>query len=186
MSTGVRIRVEATADRERVREVHRRAFADDPRVPDLTEALRDAAAPLPPLSYVAERDDVVGHVLLSASRLDAPPRLVDVYVLSPIGVDPEHQRQGVGAALIEHALAEADRCGVPLVFLEGDPGYYGPRGFETASPAGFRAPSLRIPDAAFQVARLAAYRPWMTGTLVYSETFWAHDCVGLRDPEAAV
>jgi hypothetical protein len=22
----------------------------------------------------------------------------------------------------------------------------------------------------------------MTGTLVYSETFWAHDCVGLRDP----
>jgi hypothetical protein len=22
----------------------------------------------------------------------------------------------------------------------------------------------------------------MTGTLVYSKTFWAHDCVGLRDP----
>jgi putative acetyltransferase len=24
----------------------------------------------------------------------------------------------------------------------------------------------------------------MTGTLVYSEPFWAHDCVGLRDPTA--
>ena len=32
-----------------------------------------------------------------------------------------------------------------------------------------------------QVALLPAYEPWMTGTLVYSEPFWAHDCVGLRD-----
>jgi putative acetyltransferase len=24
----------------------------------------------------------------------------------------------------------------------------------------------------------------MTGTLVYSEIFWALDCVGLRDPDA--
>lgn len=46
------------------------------------------------------------------------------------------------------------------------------------------SPSLRMPDAAFQVARLPAYEPWMTGTLVYSETFWALDCVGLRDPDA--
>jgi putative acetyltransferase len=64
------------------------------------------------------------------------------------------------------------------------PHYYGTRGFETASAAGFRSPSLRIPDAAFQVARLPAHEPWMTGTFVYSETFWARDCVGLRDPEA--
>jgi putative acetyltransferase len=50
------------------------------------------------------------------------------------------------------------------------------------SARGFRKPSLRIPDDAFQVAALAAYEPWMTGTLVYSATFWVHDCVGLRDP----
>ena len=73
---------------------------------------------------------------------------------------------------------------MPLVFLEGSPRYYGPRGFERASGAGFRAPSLRIPDAGFQVARLPAFQAWMTGTLVYSETFWALDCVGLRDPDA--
>jgi putative acetyltransferase len=71
---------------------------------------------------------------------------------------------------------------VPIVFLEGDPGFYGVRGFEPATPAGFRSPSLRIPEPAFQVARLSAYRPWMTGTLVYSEPFWAFDCVGLRQP----
>jgi putative acetyltransferase len=26
----------------------------------------------------------------------------------------------------------------------------------------------------------SAYRPWMTGTLVYPEAFWRLDCVGLR------
>jgi putative acetyltransferase len=60
------------------------------------------------------------------------------------------------------------------------PPYYGKRGFQAAEAAGFRAPSLRYPDGAFQVVRLSAHEPWMTGTFVYSETFWALDCVGLR------
>jgi len=33
-------------------------------------------------------------------------------------------------------------------------------------------------EAAFQVITLPAYEPWMTGTLVYAETFWRHDAVG--------
>jgi putative acetyltransferase len=36
-------------------------------------------------------------------------------------------------------------------------------------------------DAGFQVVKLSAYEPWMTGTFVYSNTFWDYDCVGLRD-----
>jgi putative acetyltransferase len=186
MTDAVAIRAEIPGDHDRVREVHTRAFAGDPRVSRLADALRSAPAPLPPLSLVATLDDrVVGHVLLTASRLDAPQRLVDVLVLSPIGVDPDHQGRGIGSRLIADALAAADRNGVPLVFLEGDPGYYGRRGFETASAYGFGAPSARIPDVAFQVARLSAYEPWMTGTLVYSETFWALDCVGLRPADPA-
>jgi putative acetyltransferase len=178
------IRQETTDDHRDVREVHTRAFGDSDRVPGLVEALRDAEAALAPMSFVATVDDrVVGHVLLSAARLDAPRRIVDVLTLSPLGVVPEFQRQGVGTRLIAHALKAADSQGVPLVFLEGSPSYYGTRGFEGASAVGFRSPSLRIPDAAFQVARLSAHEPWMTGTFVYSEVFWAFDCVGLRDPE---
>jgi putative acetyltransferase len=184
MSFAYEIRPEQAQDHPAVRRVHAHAFGDPERVPGLVDALRDAPGAIEPISLVATRhDQVVGHVMLSACRLDAPPRLVDVVSLSPLGVHPDHQRHGVGTRLIEEALKAADGRGVPLVFLEGSPVYYGKRGFQRADRHGFRSPSLRIPDPAFQVATLSAYEPWMTGTFVYSEAFWAHDCVGLRDPE---
>jgi putative acetyltransferase len=182
-------------DRAAIREVHKKAFSDKGEVAALADALRATPARLAPLSFVAVVEDgtvaedgtadaentVVGNVMLSASRLDAPPRIVDVYVLSPLGVLPEFHGRGIGTALIGHALDAARERQVPLVFLEGDPEYYGSRGFERADALGFRAPSLRILPPGFQVALLPGYAPWMTGTLVYHEAFWAHDLVGLRE-----
>lgn len=181
MSPAFTIRPEIDLDHAAVHAVHLCAFGQE-GVAALADALRAAPAPLPPLGFVAEDSEgnIVGHVLLSASRLDAPSRLVDVYVLSPLGVRPEFQRRGIGTQLIQTALAAAEAHEQPLVFLEGSPAYYATRGFERADELGFRSPSLRIPPPAFQVARLTAYQPWMTGTLVYAETFWALDCVGLR------
>jgi len=173
------IRPERAGDHEAVRAVHRQAFGDGERVPALVDALR--AAPASPVSLVAAVDErVVGHVMLSACRLDALPRLVDVMSLSPLGVRPEFQRQGIGTRLVAEALASADSGGIPLVFLEGSPRYYGKRGFADATAWGFRPPTLRYPPGAFQVARLSSYEDWMTGTFVYSDVFWALDCVGLR------
>jgi putative acetyltransferase len=179
----VRIERETEAQTTAVEALHRRAFGESSeKIVALLRALRQAPTALSPISLVALREDEpVGHVLLSAARLDAAPRLVDVFTLSPLAVDPAWQRRGIGTALIAAALAEAERQGVPLVFLEGSPAYYGKYGFERVSALGFRAPSLRVPDAAFQVARLSRWEPWMTGSVVYSEPFWALDCVGLRE-----
>lgn len=90
--------------------------------------------------------------------------------------DPIEQRHRRGLKIM------AERS-VPMVFLEGPPDYYSRLGFLAGTGQGFRKPSLRIPDAAFQVTLLPAYEPWMSGTLVYSEIFWQHDAVGLRDPD---
>jgi putative acetyltransferase len=178
------LRRELATDHAAVEQMQRVAFDDLHDLPSLVAALRRSTGPLPAISTVAtEGDLVVGHVMLSSGRLDAPQRLVDVYVLSPLGVLPTHQGRGIGTRLIADVLTTANEMAVPLVFLEGDPRYYGTRGFQRADLLGFRSPSLRIPDPAFQVALLSAYEPWMTGTLVYSETFWELDVVGLRDED---
>ena len=171
------IRPERLDDHEAVLDVHRQAFGDHGQVvAGLAEALRPAA-----LSLVAEdQGRVVGNVMVTRSLLDAPRRLVPVQVLSPLGVLPEYQRRGIGSALVRRCLELLDERREPLLFLEGDPGYYSRLGFTAGGDHGFRKPSLRIPDAAFQVKTLSAYEPWMTGTFVYAQAFWDHDCVGLR------
>ena len=105
---------------------------------------------------------------------------VAVRTLSPLAVAPSRQGRGIGTALVHAGLRRLAGDGVPLVFVEGDPRFYARAGFTPAGAHGFRRPSLRIPEAAFQVVRLPAYEPWMTGTFVYPDTFWELDCVGLR------
>jgi putative acetyltransferase len=124
------------------------------------------------------------HSALNRQQLITPRRLVEVQVLSPLAVMPEHQKRGIGSALVRHGLKALAEQAVPLAFLEGDPRYYSRFGFAPGGDQGFRKPSLRIPDGAFQAIKFPAYEPWMTGTLVYAEPFWRHDKVGRRDPSA--
>ena len=171
-------------DEAAVRAIVTEAFGDHgPTVAVLVDDLRRTHARA---ELVAEMEgEVVGHVLLSRSWVDARQALVEVLVLSPLSVAPEHQGRGVGTALVRAAIDEAARLGAPALFLEGSPAYYGQRGFEPATARGFTRPSLRIPEPAFQVVVLDAHEEWMTGALVYCEPFWTHDCAGLRDPELA-
>lgn len=179
----VLIREELVEDIDQVRRLHMTAFADHGAVVvSLVDALRRSLDGEPGLSLVACADEgVVGHALFTQSLLDAPRELVTVQVLSPLAVLPEHQRQGIGAGLVERGIAALQARGVPAIFLEGSPTYYSRLGFAPAGDHGFRKPSLRIPDPAFQVRLLTAYEHWMTGTLVYRQTFWDYDAVGLRD-----
>lgn len=180
------LREELPSDRQAVRDVHLRAFDDhDFVVADLVDSLRDTITPQAGLSLVAVQDgQVVGHALFTRSLLDAPQRLVDVQVLSPLAVTPEFHGRGIGSALVRRGLEILAQQAVPLVFLEGHPGYYARFGFVFGRDLDLRKPSLRIPDDAFQAVKLPAYEPWMTGTLVYAEPFWRYDAVGLRDPMA--
>jgi putative acetyltransferase len=157
----VDVRAETTSDWPAVRTVQVAAFGDHGEVvANLVDDLREAVTRGEGLSLVAEEQgEIVGHVMFTQSLLDAPKRLLPVQVLSPVGVAPAFQKQGVGTALIRRGLALLVERGVPLVFLEGAPAYYSRFGFQRAVDQGFRKPSLRIPDAAFQVLRLPAFEP---------------------------
>ena len=54
---------------------------------------------------------------------------VPALVLGPLAVDPAFRKLGVGAALINHALAAASERGHGAVILLGDAPYYGRFGF---------------------------------------------------------
>jgi putative acetyltransferase len=180
----MRIRPAGPGDDAAVDELVGAAFGDEgPVIVRLLGLL--AAAGHRVASLVADDAAVVGHVQLSRSWVDARERLVEALVLSPLSVHPDAQGRGVGTALVAAALERATALGAPAVFLEGSPDYYGRRGFVRASPLGFTRPSVRIPDAACQVALLPSYEPWMTGALVYCDPFWVTDAVGLRDPALA-
>lgn len=172
------IRAERPGDEATIDAVHLAAFKDG-KVPRLVRALR--ASDHWRLSFVAEVDGrVAGHVSFTRGWVDAPRHLVEVAILSPLGVLPGLQRRGVGRALVAHGVAALAEEGWPVVFLEGDPRYYSRLGWEAGGPHGFERPSVRIPEAAFQVIKLPSYEPSITGRLVYPEAFWREDCVGLR------
>lgn len=182
MDGATQLRAERAGDLAGVLEVIGRAF-DEPGVDDLWASLVQRSGTS---GYVAELDgEVIGHVGLTWGWVDAPERLVDVLVLSPLSVAPEQQGRGVGAALVAYAIRAAADLGAPVLFLEGDPGYYARLGFEPASAHGFTPPSVRIPAPACQCVLLPAYDASMAGALVYPDTFWAHDAVGLRGDRLA-
>ena len=181
MTDLISIRAETPDDIAAIADVHRDAFGTSEPIPELVNRLRDLRGAFPTVSLLAEtKGQVTGHVMVSHAWLDAPRKMIDVMVLSPLGVRTDFQGQGIGTALIKAALNAADDLKAPLIFLEGNPKYYGPRGFMAAGSSGFHRPSLRIPEPAFQVVMLASYAPDMIGTLVYRDIFWELDCVGLR------
>ena len=179
----VTVRTETAADRDAVRAVVGAAFGEE-RVVRLLDGLRCPPAWLGLSLVAAAGDAVVGHVSLSRGWVDAPRVILEVLVLSPLSVRPDHQGLGVGSELVRAALTAAAERDEPLVFLEGSPRYYPRFGFVPGASMGFSAPSVRIPGPAFQVYPLPSYQPWMRGALVYPDVFWRHDCVGLREPVA--
>lgn len=179
------IRAEQDADASAVARVIEESFeVDAPVILEVLARLR-AGGDLSNALVAEEAGEVVGYVALSRAWLDARERLVDVLVLSPLGVLPARQGVGIGTALLAAAGGAARGSGVPLVFLEGSPGFYADRGWARASEHGIERPSPRIPDPACQVLLLPAHEPWMTGRLVYPDAWWRLDLVGLRDPDLA-
>ncbi len=169
------IRPERVGDHRQIRRVVVAAFGSDVEA-DLVERIRAAPEYVPEMSLVAEIDgEIVGHVMISGASLRHAAGDRRIVMLSPLAVDPAHQRAGIGGALVRSVAAIANQLGEPLVVLEGSPQYYPRFGFEPAARHGLvlSLPGWAPPEAA-QVLRLDGYDaadPTLRGVVVYPAAF---------------
>ncbi|QDU11835.1 GNAT family N-acetyltransferase [Gimesia aquarii] len=71
---------------------------------------------------------------------------IRVYMLAPVAVSIDHQRKGVGQALINYGLNELKNRAVNVAVTYGDPAFYSKVGFEALSENVIQAPlELSIP-----------------------------------------
>ena len=131
MDNKITIRNETDADVEAITEVTIAAFKTL-GISNQTEhliviALREAGALT--ISLVAEADGrVIGHIAFSPITVSDGAR--NWYGLGPVSVLPEHQRQGIGKALIRAGLSRLKDMNAQGCCLVGHPGYYGQFGFK--------------------------------------------------------
>ncbi len=159
------VREEGPDDVAAIREVQQRAF-NQAQEGDLVDALRANGAVLLSLVAIAARR-IVGHVMYSPVSVGNASGAA----LGPMAVLPEHQRLGIGRALIEegHRRLEESRC--PFVVVVGYPDYYPRFGFRPASEHGITC-EWNVPDDVFMLLVLDPSRMrGVTGLAKYREEF---------------
>ena len=103
-----------------------------------SEHLRAGRLPARGLSLVARHGDgIVGTVRLWNVAAAGRPALL----LGPLCVDPDACGKGVGAGLMQMAVARAGMLGHKGIILVGDPEYYARFGFHAAATGGLVMPA---------------------------------------------
>jgi putative acetyltransferase len=131
----------------------------------IVEALRASGALT--VSLVAEMDGrVTGHIAFSPVTIsDGTPNW---YGLGPVSVLPEHQRKGIGKALITEGLSRLRYVNVHGCCLVGHADYYRKFGFGNTSELVLEG----VPPEVFFALSFDGHTP--QGIVVFHEGFKAH------------
>ncbi|MGD2042433.1 MAG: N-acetyltransferase [Acidimicrobiia bacterium] len=166
------IRSERPADVPEISRLVAEAFrppdSPDNPVPEvaLVETLRASGAWIPEQSLVAMmEEEMVGYCLCTRAHVG----VVACLALGPIGVAADRQRQGIGSALMNTAIAIGVDMGEPLIGLLGDPRFYGRFGFVPGAQVGIEPPDPSWGEA-FQIKTLPAFRQ-ASGVFRYPAAF---------------
>lgn len=161
------VRPERAQDEHELAAVIDAAFGDT-ETSAFTAQIRTSPGYVPELTFVADDDgELVGFTMLSYVTAGEG----DVLILTPMAVQPDRQRTGVGKQVVRAAIAAAEARGEPVLLVEGVPSYYPQFGFRSASELGFGRPDPRIPEAAWLALPLAAWDPSVAGAVVYPDFF---------------
>ena len=144
------IRAEKENDRDAVYALNVSAF-ETPSEANLVDTLREQAQPV--VSLVADdKGEIVGHITFSPVSLSGHSN-VKVMGLGPMAVTPEHQRKGIGSALVRAGLEQCRQLGFTAVVVLGHPEYYPRSGFSPSSRFGIDS-EFKVPDEVFMAMEL--------------------------------
>lgn len=167
-----RIRPAQEQDCEQIRRLYLHAFSEDegPVVADMAITLLREENRHAGLSLVAEGADLaedtaalIGHIAFSPVALvnlashNAPA--CRAYILAPLAVHPNRQKQKIGSALVQEGIALLGQRGLDLLFVYGDPAYYGRFGFAAEPAACYLPPYPLTYPFGWQVMHLNGFPP---------------------------
>jgi putative acetyltransferase len=132
------LRAEKTGDVDAVRQVNRLAFGQDAEG-RLVDRLRDEGYTR--VSLVAEIDGrIVGHILFSDLPIETDGGAIPAVALAPMAVVPDHQRRGIGSALVRAGLEACREQGFRVAIVLGHRAFYPRFGFSSALARQINAP----------------------------------------------
>jgi putative acetyltransferase len=127
----VTIRREGGDDLLAIDRVNREAFGSEEEAL-MVRTVRESGEPTISLVAIAN-GNVVGHVLFTRATISSSDRREwAAAALAPMGVLPEHQRQGIGSKLVERGLRECLDSGYERAIVLGHPSFYTRFGFRPA------------------------------------------------------
>ena len=148
------IRTEAPADILPIDQLLKQVFPSEYEA-NLVMKLRENAQRTLSLVACTDEGEVIGHLLFSPVTLNGQDMLWQG--LAPLAVHPDHQRQGIGQALVREGLESLRDFGYPVCVVLGDPAYYGKQGFISAQSLGFDC-AWEAPEGAFQIVELQSHQ----------------------------
>ena len=166
------IRTELPGDEDAIRRVTDAAFGS-PREAGIVDAIRGTDRWIEGGSLVAQGAEggLIGHLLISEGDLDLTAGGTRrIWMIGPVAVAPEVQRQGVGSALMRAAIELATERKQPIICLLGHADYYPRFGFEPARAIGIEAPEP-WPDESWLALRLPSWDASVQGLARFPDAF---------------
>ncbi len=164
------VRAETAEDLRAIDVVNLSAFEGEAEA-KLVAALRQRAEYKSSMSLVAEFNGrIVGHTLLTNVPLRQSTRETEVIALAPMAVVPSQSHRGIGARLLEAAIAKAREGGSGALVVAGEPEYYLRFGFLPAAQWHLQC-NLPVPEAALTAMELQPGALNEGGNIIYPQAF---------------
>ena len=144
----MKIRTASRTDKDDISRINLAAFPEEENklISNLaTDLLALKTTPIT-LSLVAESEaSTVGHAAFSPVTF-TNCESIQGYILAPLAVKPCRQKTGIGSSLVEDGIRRLSKMDVDILFVYGDPKYYGRFGFSAAIAEPFKPPyDLQFP-----------------------------------------